>query len=228
VNVLHRESLDALLFDIDGTIADTDDAMIARLAKRLRPLRQWLPDKDPKLAARRIAIRLETPVNSIVSWLDRTGLDQILGPLVDGLYRLRGVADRSHAALIPGVKDALERLAAHYPLGIVTAREHHSGHAILAAYGLDGLFRCVATARTVRRAKPHPDPILWAVNQLEVSPDRCLMVGDTTVDILSARAAGVHAVGVLCGFGEREELEAAGADLIVDHTAEIADLLLGS
>jgi phosphoglycolate phosphatase len=139
---------------------------------------------------------------------------------------MRGVVGRSHAALIPGVKNALEHLADQYPLGIVTAREHHSAHAILAAHGLETLFRCVATARTVRRAKPHPDPILWAVDQLGVSPERCLMVGDTTVDMLSARAAGVHTVGVLCGFGEREELEAAGAELILESTPALAELLI--
>jgi len=52
------------------------------------------------------------------------------------------------------------------------------------------------------------------------------MVGDTTVDIRAGVAAGAQTVGVLCGFGERGELERAGADLILESTTELADVLL--
>jgi phosphoglycolate phosphatase len=52
------------------------------------------------------------------------------------------------------------------------------------------------------------------------------MVGDTTVDIRAARAAGAQSVGVLCGFGERDELERAGANLILESTAQIPEILL--
>jgi phosphoglycolate phosphatase len=54
------------------------------------------------------------------------------------------------------------------------------------------------------------------------------MVGDTTADIISGNTAGLQTVGVLCGFGERSELEAAGANIILDSTADLADLLLDS
>ena len=53
------------------------------------------------------------------------------------------------------------------------------------------------------------------------------MVGDTVVDIHAAKRAGAQAVGVLCGFGERQELIDAGADLILDSAAALADILLG-
>jgi len=58
-----------------------------------------------------------------------------------------------------------------------------------------------------------------------VPPENCLMVGDTTVDIRAGRAAGAQTVGVLCGFGYREELERAGADAILNSTGELANLL---
>jgi phosphoglycolate phosphatase len=54
-----------------------------------------------------------------------------------------------------------------------------------------------------------------------VLPGECLMIGDTTVDILAAKAAGAQSSGVLCGFGERAELNAAGADIIIDTTKDI-------
>ena len=59
-----------------------------------------------------------------------------------------------------------------------------------------------------------------------VSAEECLMIGDTTVDILAARAAGAQSIGVLCGFGEEKELENAGADLIIEQTSFIPNILL--
>lgn len=224
--MLDVKSINAILLDIDGTIVDTDDALVARVERCFRILRPWLPEQDRQAAARRFVMRIETPVNALVGWLDRTGMDQLVGPLMDTLHRLRGISGRSHAQIIPGVKSTLDRLAVHYPLGIVTAREHRSAMAILDAHTLNPIFQCVATARTCRRAKPHPAPVLWAVGQIGVSPELCLMVGDTTADILAGKSAGLQTVGVLCGFGERAELEHAGADLIINSTADLASLLL--
>ena len=58
-----------------------------------------------------------------------------------------------------------------------------------------------------------------------VAPENCLMIGDTTVDIRAGVASGAQTVGVLCGFGERDELERRGTNLILENTAELADVL---
>jgi len=63
---------------------------------------------------------------------------------------------------------------------------------------------------------------------LGLPPEACLMVVDTTVDIRAARAAASQSVGVLCGFGERGELERAGADLLLESTPELVAVLLGA
>ena len=60
-----------------------------------------------------------------------------------------------------------------------------------------------------------------------VFPIECLMIGDTTIDILAAKAAQAQSVGVLCGFGEKKELEKSGADLILTNTALLPEALLG-
>ena len=65
--------------------------------------------------------------------------------------------------------------------------------------------------------KPHPEPVKTAAKLLGVPAGACLMIGDTINDILAARRAGAYAIGVLSGFGERRELERAGADLILDR-----------
>jgi HAD superfamily hydrolase (TIGR01509 family) len=220
-----RSRVHAICFDIDGTLVDTDDSYVHRLARWLRPLTPLLPDGDVEAAARRWVLRAETPMNTLLAILDRFHLDQVLGVVLDYLYRMRGAAGRNAIALIPGARTALEGLSERYPLGVVTAREHSSAFDILSAHNLQGYFKCVATARTTLRAKPHPAPVLWAADQLGFPPSELLMVGDTTVDILAGRAAGAQTAALLCGFGQRRELERAGADIILDQPIHLADLL---
>ncbi|MFO7740716.1 MAG: HAD-IA family hydrolase, partial [Anaerolineae bacterium] len=75
------------------------------------------------------------------------------------------------------------------------------------------------------RLKPHPEPIREAARRLGVRVERCVMVGDTTVDVKGARRAGAKAVAVLCGFGERDELEEAGADVVLEGISDLMSVL---
>jgi len=84
------------------------------------------------------------------------------------------------------------------------------------------VFKLVVSAQTAPHTKPYPDPVLLAAKTLGLPPENCVMVGDTTVDILAGKRAGAQAIGVLCGFGERAELEQCGADLILEQTADLA------
>ena len=223
-NVFEPQRVQAICLDIDGTLVDTDDAYVQRLARALRPL-SFLYQEEKRIAlARRLVMAAETPTNAILSLLDRFSLDQALRPALGALHRIRGEAEPQLLRLIPGVRAALDVLVEHYSLAIVTAREQRSTEAFLRTANLRTFFHCVATARTCRRAKPHPAPVLWAATQMNVPPHACLMVGDTTIDIRAGVAAGAQTVGVLCGFGERHELERAGADLILTSTTELVEV----
>lgn len=218
------DRVEAICFDIDGTLADTDDAYVQRLARALYPLGFLTSEENQQNLARRLVMAAETPVNAITTLMDRLSLDRTFGTVQNTLHRLRG--EKEPHVLIPGVQTMLEALAAYYPLAIVTAREEQSAEHFLRATQLRHLFRCVATARTCSRAKPHPAPVLWVAKQIEIPTDACVMVGDTTVDIRAGASAGAQTVGVLCGFGQRHELERAGANLILESTAELMGVLL--
>jgi len=73
--------------------------------------------------------------------------------------------------------------------------------------------------------EPHPQPLLYASEQLDVATEQCVMVGDTPVDILAARRAGAWAVGVLCGFGEEDELWRSGAHIVLPSTADLLQII---
>jgi HAD superfamily hydrolase (TIGR01509 family) len=217
--------LHAILFDIDGTLADTDDVYVRRLARKLRPFRRLFRDHNPTLFARRLVMLADTPMNSALMIMDKLGLDNILAPFYNRVRQWRGGFHPYNISLIPGVLSTLLHLHQNYPLAIITTRGSQSTKEFLDNCRLAGLFQVVATIRTVRRTKPHPDPILWAADQLGITPRECLMVGDTTVDIRAARSAGAKSVGVLSGFGSERELRRAGADVVLRDITELVNLL---
>jgi HAD superfamily hydrolase (TIGR01509 family) len=223
---LDRARIRAVCFDIDGTLADTDDAIVLRLARYVRPLARLFPHRDPTRLARRIVLASEGPANALVALADRIGLDEVATPFLDLFHGLRGEARPSRFTLIPGARETLVRLEQAYTLAIVSSRDERGVRAFLEQFALASFFRGIASARTCRRSKPHPAPVIWAAGRLGVPPEACLMVGDTTVDIVAGRLAGAQTAGVLCGFGEREDLERAGADIVLQSPTDLLPLLL--
>lgn len=222
-----RTQIKAICFDVDGTLSDTDNQFVLKLVGWLKPLRFIFPDNDPNPFARKLVMMTETPGNFLLGIPDRFGFDDEIAALGDYIYR-KGLG-KSHKPffLVPGVEDALIKLQPHYRMSVVSARGERSTQIFLDQYNLSQFFDCIATAQTCEHTKPYPDPILWAAENMGVAPEECLMVGDTTVDILAAKAAGTQSVGVLCGFGEEDELVKSGADVILKNTALLPNLLIG-
>lgn len=222
---LELPRIQALCFDVDGTLSDTDDLFVQRLARWLRPLHFLLPNQDPLHYARRLVMATETPGTYLFGLPDRLGFDDELAALGDWIYRL-GLGKAPHLfLLVQGVTKMLSQLQGRYPMSIVSARGERSTRAFLEEYGLSPFFHTVVTAQTCVHTKPYPDPILFAARQMGVPPEACLMIGDTTVDMRAGKAAGAQTVGVLCGFGQESELLRAGADLILPTTSLLADTL---
>ncbi len=216
--------IQGLLFDMDGTLCDTDDLYVQCLTRWLRPLGPLLPDRDHGRAARWLVMSLETPTNFLHQWSDRLYLDECF----KWLCKIRSNREKPLAPflIISGVKSMLQTLHSHYALAIVSSRGERGTREFLSQYGLNEYFSSVITTHSCIKIKPSPRPVLLAAKELNIDPAACVMIGDTTVDIRAGKAAGCQTVGVLCGFGERAELERAGADLILDNTAQVTPLLL--
>jgi predicted PurR-regulated permease PerM/phosphoglycolate phosphatase-like HAD superfamily hydrolase len=218
---LYPGEIDAILFDLDGTLAETDDAAVASLARLLRRVRWILPKRDPARAARRLVMAIQGPANGFVTLLDRIGLDDNLLGLGDRLRGIRNSAAAPGWSPVDGAGRMLDELSHRYRLGLVTTRSRRDAQAFLEQLAQADLFQVIVGREDTRYLKPHPSPIVYAAEKLGVPVDRCLMVGDAAVDVRAARAAGAWAAGVLCGFGERRELELAGAHLILETTADL-------
>ena len=224
---MRPERIQAILFDLDGTLIDTDQQVVIGLARRLSPVARFLK-RDPDRMARRLVMWAETPGNALFTVFDWLGLDDNLFAIGDTLRRWRGVSPRFGAPMTRGAIDVLRHLKPRYRLGIVTTRGRRDAEAFLTENRLNGTFETVVTRQSFHRLKPHPGPVELAARCLNLTPAQCVVVGDTAVDMRSAQAAGAWALGVLCGFGERDELKAAGADVIVPDISDILEVLIPS
>ncbi|MDD2921304.1 MAG: HAD family hydrolase [Anaerolineales bacterium] len=210
----------ALCFDVDGTLSDTDDLyaqMIARYFPRLL-------FSDPDYAARRLIMWIEAPGNALLGLADTLGIDDEMVALINWLSRYRRHSRRSFL-MIRGVDELLKQLHGRYPMAVVSARDERGTMAFLERFDLAKYFDVVVTGLSAAHTKPYPDPVLLAAKKMNVAPENCLMIGDTTVDIRAGKSAGAQTVGVLCGFGEQRELERMGANIILKDTTQLINLL---
>ena len=209
----------ALCFDVDGTLSDTDD-LYANQISGLLP-RFLFPDPDH--TARRLVMWIESPGNALLGFADTIGIDDEMMALIDWMNRHRKHTLKKFL-LVPGVDEMLALMQGRYPMAIVTARDEKSTMRFLDQFDLCKYFDFIITGLTAARTKPYPDPIVLAAQKMAVSPQECLMIGDTTVDMRAGKTAGAQTVGVLCGFGEEPELKRLGADFILKSTSDLPQL----
>ena len=208
-----------LCFDVDGTLSDTDDYYAQKI---VRFFPSWL-FRDPAHTARRLVMWVESPGNALLGFADRIGIDDEMVAFIDWMNRHRKSPLKKYL-IVPGVEEMFKLLEGRYPMSVVSARDEKSTMRFLTQFNLCDYFEVIVTGLSAPHTKPYPDPIFLAAEKMGVRPEECLMIGDTTVDMRAGKAAGAQTVGVLCGFGEEEELRRLGADLILKSTADLPAL----
>jgi len=213
--------IQALCFDVDGTLSNTDDLYTQKISK-------FIPKflfKQPDQTARRIVMWIEAPGNALMGLADTLHLDDEMVAVINWISRHRKHSSKEFL-LVPGVDEMLRQLHGRYPMAVVSARDEKGTMAFLKRFDLVQYFDAIVTGLSAKHTKPYPDPVLLAADELGVAPENCLMIGDTTVDIRAGKSAGAQTVGVLCGFGEEPELRKMGADEILGDTTELVGLLI--
>jgi len=142
-------------------------------------------------------------------------LDIFLGFYADNLA-VRTVA-------YPHVPEVLRQLhGGGYRLAIITNKPYAFIEPILQSLGMDTLFELKLGGDSLPEKKPHPAPLLHACDRLGIAPEKCVMVGDSKNDILAAKAAGMHCIGLGYGYNYDEDIAVYAPDLVLDDFCALA------
>ena len=206
------------LFDCDGTLVDSFAAMHDAMAAACDECGQAPPTPDQHRAVMGIPPRLQ--MQRFFPRLDEAGHQ----PIIDAFFRhIRGAARVE--PLYPGVVDTLHRLdAAHWLMGVATAKTSRGLHRNLDDHGLHHHFLTLQTIDT-NPSKPNPDMVLKAMAALGVAAANTVMIGDSIYDMEMARHAGVVPLGVAWGYHDAKSLTASGARAIAPDFASLPALL---
>jgi len=211
--------MDAIVFDWDGTLMDSLAAVFDANARVLAEY--GVPFDEERYRA------AYTPDWRVM--YQRLGLPESAMEAAGDRW-LELYADTDDAQLLPGAAEALRRLADNgFVLGLVTAGDQVVVEGQMERLGVAGLLPIRVYGSDDVASKPHPDPLLRALRQLERS-DRAHLaryVGDVPDDMRMARAVGALGIGIESAIGGREELAAAGASAVYASVAAFVDDLLG-
>ncbi len=201
----------AVIFDCDGVLFESHQANLSYYNRIFA--RFGCPQiTDPECAAARICHTASSPA-VLAQLMDATQVEEALAFAATIDYR-EFIPLMTEAA---GLKSALTRLAAEFPLAVATNRGN-SMQEILRHFGLDHHFSAVVTSRDVPAPKPAPDMLVLAAQHLEVPIEHCLFVGDSDLDRRAAAAVSMPFVG----YGRSVESERR-----VDSHGDLVELILG-
>lgn len=209
--------IQTVLFDLDGTIANTNDLILRTIADTLEceTGRIWhrealLPHWGMRLRDQLMTLHPAIDLERAVTY-----------------YRQR-YAEHEHTLMaeFPGIRALLEGLQAQgYTLGVVTSKKRLHAQATVDGLGYAPFLSLVVAEEDTPRHKPAPDPLWYALAQLNAPAETALYVGDNPDDVIAARAAGMAAVAVGWCLRPREELIATAPDAIIDDPADLLTLL---
>jgi phosphoglycolate phosphatase len=204
-----------VILDCDGTLVDSQGHIAAVFNETIAGF--GFPRVAPETVYRVIGLSLDEAMRRLVPG-SADGLRQRL----INAYRARYAINRAGKnPLYDGVREFLDTVSREGRLlAMATGKSRAGAIQVVTEHGLAGYFPIIKTG-DVCRPKPDPDMLLQILKELDLPPDRAIMVGDTTFDVQMANAAGIRSIGVTCGAHGSDELTAAGASLIVSALTEL-------
>lgn len=205
----------ALLFDLDGTLIDTNELIYVTFTETFEKYNKKVTREELKEF---FGIPLEEALSHY--------------PDIDGEKFIRDYRERNQeihddmVTVYNGTKEALEYFKEKgIKLGIVSSKRYDMVVRGLKLFGLDSFFESMIVSESTKIHKPKPDPVLKALEELNVKPEEAIMVGDSVYDLMSGNAAGTYSIGVSYSTFETKRLEECNPTAIVDNIIEIKDII---
>lgn len=216
----NKFNVSCVFFDLDGTLLNTAPDLTTALNKAL------LNFNYPEVSVNAItpyisygaAVMIDTALKQQVSAsLKADILEWLLN------YYENHIAVNTH--LYKGMSELLVTLEAKgIPWGVITNKRERMTHPLMQALDLTTRSACIICGDTTAHSKPHPEPMLTACRQIQVSPEACLYIGDARHDITAGKAANMKTLAATWGYLKPDDKpQDWGADALINHPDEILD-----
>ncbi|SEH39529.1 pyrophosphatase PpaX [Halobacillus karajensis] len=211
-------SIRTILFDLDGTLIDTNELIIASFTHTIEQY------SDRPYEREEILDFIGPPLKESLQKINPARVEEMVET-----YRKHNIENHNHfVKAYEGVVETIESLKAEgYKLGIVTTKMRNTVQMGLELTKLDDLFETVITLDDVNNAKPHPEPIVKALNNLDAQASEALMVGDNTHDIEAGQNAGTKTAGVAWTIKGRKILDDLNPDYMLTNMRDLLKITGG-
>ena len=213
------KSAELFIFDLDGTLIDSKTDLV----NSVNATRAWM-----HLDALSVEL-ISSYVGNGAPNLIKRALPDATDPQLEEALKYFFAYYKDHmldaTVLYPGVREALDELhAANKPMAILTNKAVRFSQTLIQRLNLDGHFFRIYGGNSFEEKKPHPMGLQKLMEERNTAPENTVMIGDSSIDILTARAAGTKSVGVTWGF-QPESLNAAPPDLLISDLRELSALV---
>ncbi|MDR2720073.1 MAG: HAD family phosphatase [Nitrososphaerota archaeon] len=211
----------AVIFDWDGTLADTRATIVTSFHQALKEINIHISDE---YIERRMGIGAAETFREILQETKQPVNEELVKWLVECKSQSQ-IRLKSQVQLFQGAIELLEMLQGKVKVGLASMNSKVVIDALINAKGVEAYFQAVITADEVKYFKPHPEIFLKCAQQLDTSPLECIIVEDSLFGIKAAKAAGMGCIAVTTGAYSKEELEQEKPEAIV-ASLEQAKVLL--
>jgi len=211
------------LFDLDGTLIDSAQDLVASIQYALESVDSARPVPDQE----DILVQVGKPLETILHELGYPDDPGTTRNFVDTYRKRYAEHFNDHTKLYPGVEETLQFLRdSGVKLALVTTKHQAQADFTAKACGLEKYFDYIHGWLEGRQHKPHPEPVQTALSRLNVAPAGAIMVGDSEMDVESARAAGAATCAVSYGFRPTWFLISLKPDYLISRITDLVPIVV--
>ena len=204
-----------ILFDLDGTLIDSTEAILDGFRYTFNEFNKEYPgDKEVK---KLIGLPLDIMFNKL-------GIYENVWDYVDTYKKRYRIISKEKTKLLPFTKEAVIKANKFARLGIVTTKTALYSRELLEYFEIMHYFEVLIGREDVENPKPHPEPILKAIHLMHVNKEATFMIGDTCLDMVSAKEAGVKYIGVKFEYENEKNLKNC-AKIIKNNALEAVEYI---
>lgn len=205
-----------ILFDLDGTLIDSTSAILAGFYHAFDKFKFAKPQEKA------ITSQIGYPLDIMFANLGVKNefIDEFVKAYKEKYLQIY----LDQTILLDTAYEAVKFASEFADLGVVTTKTSKFSHILLESLGIYHFFKTIIGREDTINLKPHPEPILNALNKMQKSNQNAFMVGDTKLDAIAAKSAGIKSIGLLCGYGSQNELK-KHCDFVCKNPLEAPNLI---